>query len=393
MGARKTRYAAIRWAVIAVGLGAAASYTGQPGSTARAATLELYPVGGPAVPPPAAGEHGAGKKGGGNFKDTPIYVDGKAKGVLTYGELPPTLVPFDSPELNGDLVEARYYRLADYFEAIGVDLSRVREIHVYGSHDRVAIITGEELRTPAVRDKLVFDFTQMTGGKPRAKWAQTHALKHRPMVDVIMGVSIYVDKTPPALVNGDLVVDGKVFEEGIPYVDGDGVPKGTRVYVDGKLEGWVKRKTLPDKLIAPGSSRTHAKFSMDAFVAYLGGETRGVKAVDFYDHDTLLARVDGKEWQQSKGEYVFELTNRSHGQVTEFFPGDKSSKISSVQLYVRTTPPDRHPDPEALEQQAGGSDEPQSGGGNGDGTGGNNGVTQDQSAARGVNEGASEEEF
>ncbi|HEX8792459.1 MAG TPA: hypothetical protein VF765_16030 [Polyangiaceae bacterium] len=389
MGARKTRYAAVRWAAIAVGLGAAASYTGQPGSTAHAATeMHLYQAGGPTVPPPASGQHGEGKKSGGQFKDSAVYVDGKAKGILSYGELPSTLVPSAQPEID-DLDVARYYRLADYLEAVGVDLSRVREMHVYGSHDRVAVITGEELRTQ--RDKLLFDFTQQTAGKPRARWAQTHALKHRPMVDVILGISLYVDKTPPAYVKGELLVDGQPVE-GIPYVD-DGIPKGTRVYVDGRLDGWVRRKTLPDKLIAPGSTRTHAKFSMDAFIGYVGGDTRNVKAVDFYDGDTLLARVDGKAWHQTKGEYVFELTNRSHGQVVESFPGDKTARISSVQLYVRTTPPDRHPDPEALEPQAGGSDEPQSGGGNGDGTGGNNGVTQDSAAARGVNEGASEEEF
>ena len=44
-------------------------------------------------------------------------------------------------------------------------------------------------------------------------------------------------------------LDGKVVDESIPYV-GDGVPKGTRVYVDGKLEGWVRRKKLPSKLLA-----------------------------------------------------------------------------------------------------------------------------------------------
>lgn len=388
MGARKTRYAAIRWAVIAAGLGAAASYTGGPGATARAATLqlELSAPNGPSVPPPAAeGQHGDGKKEGGQFRDSAVYVDGKAKGVISYAELPSTVAALAEPEFD-DTNEVRYYRLADYFEAIGVNLARVREMHVYGSHDRVAIITGDELRS--LRDKLIFDFTQQTGGKPRARWSQTHALKHRPMVDVILGISLYVDKTPPAYVQGELLVDGKVVD-GIPYVD-DGIPKGTRVYVDGKLEGWVRRKTLPNKLIAPGSSSTHAKFSMDAFIAYVGGDARNAKAVDFYDRDTMLARVDGKDWQHTKGEYVFELTNRSHGQVTEFFPGDKSSKISSVQLYVHTTPPDRHPDPEALEQQEGGSDESQSGGGNGDGSGGNNGVTP---AARGVNGGSEDEGF
>lgn len=391
MGARKTRYAAVRWAVIAASLGLAASYSGQPTASAReAAHVHFFAMSESAVPPPAQGEHGAGKSKGGQFRESAVYVDGKAYGVLRYSELPSKLVPVAMPVID-DLDVPRYYRLADYFEAIGVDLARVREMHVYGSHDRVAIITGDELRS--VRDKLIFDFTQQVAGKPRARWSSLHALPHRPMVDVILGISLYVDKTPPAYVRGELLVDGKPCD-GIPYVD-DGMPKGTRVYVDGKLDGWVRRKTLPDKLIAPGSERVHAKFSTDAFLGYVGAgaDSRAAKAIEFYDGDTLLARVDGKTWQHDKSAYVFDLGNRSHGQVTQYFPGDKSSRISSVQLYVHTTPPARQPDPEALEQQEGGSDETQNGGGNGDGSGGNNGVTPGSGAARGVNEGAGEEEF
>ncbi|MGH7297315.1 MAG: hypothetical protein ACRELB_20425, partial [Polyangiaceae bacterium] len=291
--------------------------------------------------------------------------------------------PIPEPEID-DLTIARYYRLADYLGLIGVDLARVREVHVYGSHDRVAVLTGEEIRT--LRDKLVFDFTQQTQGKPRARWAQMHALQHRPMVDVIMNISVYIEKAPPTFARGDMWIDGKVVDSAIPYV-GDGVPKGTRVYVDGKLEGWVRRKKLPNKLIAAGSEPTHAKFSTDAFIAFLGASTHGLKAIDFFDNDEMLARVDGKTWAESKGEYVFELPGRSHGQVKELFPGDKSSRVTSIQLYLHTTPPTRQPDPAALEQQ-GGSDDTQNGGdgsGNGDGSGGNNGVTP---AAQPVNSGS-----
>ena len=196
------------------------------------------------------------------------------------------------------------------------------------------------------------------------------------MVDIIMNISIYVEKTPPTFAHGDMWIDGRVVDEAIPYV-GVGVPKGTRVYVDGQLEGWVRRKKLPNKLIAAGSEPTHVKFSTDAFISYLGASTHGAKAIDFYNGDDLLARVDGKTWAQSKGDYAFELPNRSHGQVKQLFPGDKSSRVTSIQLYVHTTPPARQPDAAALEQH-GGSDDTQNAGngsGNGDGNGGNSGVT------------------
>ena len=379
MGASRIGFATWRWGSIALAFGMAASCSkSQP--TAAASTTRPPRPAMAVVPPPAEGEHGAGKKGGGRFKESTVYVDGQAKGILRYSELPSSLKPFTLPELD-DLNVARYYRLGEYLKAIGVDFAKVHEMQIYGSHDRIAIITGEELRT--IGDKLIFDFTQQTGGKPRARWSQMHTLPHRPMVDVIMNISIYVEKPAPTMAHGDMWIDGKIVDEAVPYV-GDGVPKGTRIYADGKLDGWVRRKQLPAKVVAAGSEPGHTQFSTDAFLAYVGADARNVRAIDFFDGDELLARVDGKTWAKSKGEYVFELPQRSHGQVKEFFPGDKSSRVTSIQLYVHTTPPARQPDPAALEQQ-GGSDDTQNGGGgagNGDGSGGNNGVTP---VAQGVN--------
>ena len=368
MGSSAARFAAIRWSTLALAFGLAASCSkGGPTASAQPAAPRPLVAHEPAVPPPADGDHGGGKKGEGQFRDTAVYVDGKARGILRYAELPPGLEPFAMPEID-DLTIPRYYRLGDYLTRVGVDVSKIREMHVYGSHDRVSVITGDEFR--AVKDRMIFDFTQQVTGKARARWAQTHALPHHPMVDVILGISIYQDKTPPVYTHGELMLDGQAVE-GIPYVE-DGIPKGTRVYVDGRLTGWVRRKTLPDKLIAPGSERVHAKFSTDAFLTYVGAESRGVKSIDFYSGDSLLSRVDGHAWTQTKGDYVFDLPNRSHGQVHESFPGDKSARLSSIKLYVHTAPPARTADPEAFEQQDGSGDA-QNGAGNGDGSGGNGG--------------------
>lgn len=391
MGSPAARFAAIRWGALALAFGVAASCSKTaPSAAAQPAAPKPLATFGPYVPPPADGEHGGGKKGEGQFRDSAVYLDGKARGVLRYAELPPGLEPFAMPEID-DLDVPRYYRLTDYFARIGIDVAKIREMHVYGSHDRVAVITGEELR--AAQDRVIFDFTQQVTGKPRARWAQTHALPHHPMVDVILGISLYQDKTPPTYKHGELLVDGQPTD-GIPYVE-DGVPKGTRVYVDGKLAGWVRRKTLPDKLIAPGSERVHAKFSTDAFLTYVGADAHAAKAIDFYTGDSLLERLDGRQWAKTKSEYVFDLPNRSHGQVHELFPGDQGARLSSIELYVRTTPPARKTDPDAFEQQDG-SGEAQSGSGNGDGSGGNNGGMQGNAGvtpvAQGV-KGGSDDEF
>ncbi|HEY8088772.1 MAG TPA: hypothetical protein VIF09_13025, partial [Polyangiaceae bacterium] len=237
MGAPTIRFAAWRWAAVAIAFGLAGSSTSHRSASAQppaaAPATPAAPTAAQAtVPPPAQGEHGAGKRGAGsNFKDTPVYVDGKAKGILRVSEMPPSLHPFAMPSID-DLDIARYYRLYDYLLAIGVDLDKVREIHIYGSHDRVAVVSADELKKQ--RDGVIFDFTQQVQGKPRAKWAQTHALRGKPMVDVIMAIAVYVAKKAPTFADGEMLIDGKEVDQGIPYVD-DGVPKGTRVYVDGHL--------------------------------------------------------------------------------------------------------------------------------------------------------------
>jgi hypothetical protein len=364
-----SRFAVVRWSLLALGFGIAASCSKTaPTASAQPAPGPRPPVAqAPAVPPPADGRHGDGKTSGGQFRESAVYLDGKARGVLRVSELPPGLEPFKFPEID-DLDVARYYKLSDYFAKVGIDVARIKEMHVYGSHDRVAVITGDEFR--AEKDRVIFDFTQQVTGKPRARWAQTHALRHHPMVDVILGISVYQDKTPPTYEHGELMLDGQAVE-GIPYVE-DGIPKGTRVYVDGKLTGWVRRKTLPDKLIAPGSDRVHAQFSTDAFLTYVGADARGAKSIDFYANDSLVDRVDGHAWGQAKKDFVFDLPNRSHGQVHESFPGDRAARISSIEVFVRTAPPARKADPEAFEPQDG-SGETQSGGGDGSGGGGGNG--------------------
>jgi hypothetical protein len=105
--------------------------------------------------------------------------------------------------------------------------------------------------------------------------------------------------------------------------------------------------------------------------------------------------VDAHAWTQSKSDYVFDLPNRSHGQVHESFPGDKAARITSIKLYVRSTPPARTADPEAFEPQDGSGDT-QNGAGKGDGSGGNGGGNGGNAGVTPVAQsvkGGSEDEF
>jgi hypothetical protein len=292
--------------------------------------------------------HGQGHNG--QFKESAVYVDGKPIAVLRYNELPASLKPHAVPEISS-LGVARFFSLVEYLQALHVDPARVQAIQLYGSRRRVATIEGSELGQ--LKGRLFFDFTQQDQGKPRTRWT-SQGMKHSTTIDVINSVAIYVDKTAPTYTPGEgLSLDGKPVD-GIPYATDD-EPKGTRVYVDGALAGWVKRKLLTDDLIAKGSARSHAHFSLSAFLGALHVDATHAKAVDFTASDAMIARYSAKDFLAHKDDFVFSTPRHSHGRVLELFPGDKSAKISSVQIYVRTSPPSRPIDPEAFEDESGSS--------------------------------------
>jgi hypothetical protein len=302
---------------------------------------------------PAADDHvhGAGKKT--KFRETAVYLDGKIISVMRRSELPPSVAIRAVKQVDG-LDIPRYFRLYDYVTALGVDAKKIQAIQLYGSHNRIATIAGDEL--VKFQAELVFDYTQQVTGKPRARW-WTKELRHRTYIDTIFAMTIYVDKPAPTYAPHDGLrwADGTPVD-GIPYDTGD-VPKGTRVYVDGKMVGYVKRKLLTDSLLAKGSEKDHARFSFAAFLDALGADANHAKAIDFVSNDDLVARVGAGEWKADGDAYVFSTPPHAHGKVKATIPGDKQASISSVQLFVHTAPPARIADPEALDAQNGSDDD------------------------------------
>ena len=92
-----------------------------------------------------------------------------------------------------DLHQLRYYRIADYLKALGVDVSRVQRVDFDGNRDRIASIEGTELRNG--KDRFVFDFLGRTGGAPKQAW-DTMGLKNGMRIDEIFGVNVFVKTTP-----------------------------------------------------------------------------------------------------------------------------------------------------------------------------------------------------
>ncbi len=189
------------------------------------------------------------------WRDTGVYLDGKPLAMLSFGELPIALEPVwvrekvsteIEPGKKGSgfkIVEQRRYRFVDYLRALGVDLRRVREIHVVGPRmSNTIIASGAELRSKKGRG-FMFRFGAEVGGKAIPVVPSAFGNDYSP--DKISAVMVYVDKRPPVLVpNEGLAIDGKLIED-VPYF-GEPIRGGVRVYLDDRLSFSIKRPMLRD---------------------------------------------------------------------------------------------------------------------------------------------------
>src|SRR5688572_20049483 len=85
------------------------------------------------------------KSGAARWKDTGVYLDGKPIAFLTWGELPIGLKPTwlkdrvgankrpGTSDLGWRWGQQRFYRFTDYLTALGIDIKKIKELHVYGS--------------------------------------------------------------------------------------------------------------------------------------------------------------------------------------------------------------------------------------------------------------------
>jgi hypothetical protein len=195
------------------------------------------------------------KAGADRWRDTGVYVDGKPAGMLSWAELPLSLQPTwikikasdrkraDHPEDTGwRWAKERRYRFTDYFVALGLDLKRIKEVHVYGPRFTESIVvTGKDLRSKAA-EGFQFRFGGLVNGKALPVVPAKFGNGRSP--DKISSVMVYIDKKPPTLVRNDgFYLDG-VEQEGVPYF-GEPLRGGVRVYLDDKLVAYIKRQDLP----------------------------------------------------------------------------------------------------------------------------------------------------
>jgi hypothetical protein len=259
------------------------------------------------------GVHGINKK-----RAHPVFVyrDGEPIAVMRAGEMPPELGAWDNA-YEGQ-AERRYHRLAEYLEKIGVPLARVRTIHFAGHRDHVASLEGAELRKEPHR--FVFHFGHKMTAMPKSAWS-TVGLKNPLRIDTIRNVAIFVKKAPPPL-------DGKqhcyldASRHCAPAYDPEAKDsaKGTRVYVDGRLAGYVKRRALGDALVVRKGDDDHGPtvYSLGKYLASVVPDLGSAPRVDFLLGDDVIARADGGAFVSP--DLTFSLVRHGHGRMTARLP-------------------------------------------------------------------------
>ena len=288
-------------------------------------------------------KHGARKMMG---LDVGVFVDGVQASVLRYGDLP----SMPSETLEGGAVR---YKLVDYIKAIGIAPNAVKSIHVHGNGDRIGSVEGSELLKEP--NRFQFQFLSGTTGTPAVRW-DTDGLKNEFVVHEIRKVTIYVKKAS-AIIDAKkschVGADGEC-SDAVPYASGDAV-KGTRIYVDGKMVGFVKRRQLADTLVmgdtaATATTPAERKYNLAKLVAGFGVDPTGVKAMDLVSGDDIIAHADSAKFASLAPELFFTLPKHNHGKVRVHVPAslqvagasaDKDALISSVQIFKSTKPASR----------------------------------------------------
>jgi hypothetical protein len=287
----------------------------------------------------AAGEEAADKEKRPRLGEAAVYVDGKPVGVLRKQELPPTLAA-RIVDL-GEGYKVSRYSLTAYITALGVDAKKLKAAHLYGG-SRVVVVDRAELTR--IGAEISFSFVQGDRGKPRIHWPPKK-LNVNTTIDMLSGMAFYLDKEPPTLKDGELVMpDGTSATGKVPYAPEE-QGNGTRVYVDGTLLGTVKRKKLTNDVAVPGSENASGptKFSLLAYAGKLGVDAKRAKAIDLIAGDDVVAHL---EPDSAKG-VTFHVPSRNRGQALVDVPdgktdaGTQAARISAVQIFVKTNPPSR----------------------------------------------------
>jgi hypothetical protein len=292
-------------------VGPADSLLGDAAFRAAHGALRTFP------PVESKREHGKGQK-----RQTPVYIDGEYVGELRFRELPPSLDISWHPLDEGHF--ARRFAFADFLEAHGVPLAKVKALHLYGGRSRVMVIDGDELRRTGKAAQ--FQFTKGTGGNALYKHADP--IQANTSIDKIRAVAVYVERDKPELKEGKLYLAGKRVE-GFPYVDAERKGKGgTRVYLDGRFVGSVNRRAVDTK----------GGVALGGLLRSLDVNLASVRTAQLVVRDSIAAELAGTRLHDDK--LALETPARSQGRFAVAGVAE-GAPIDAVLLYAKAQLPDR----------------------------------------------------
>ncbi len=317
------------------GAGSAALATGSAGSAE-------------VKPPPTADDYVPAefKQGMSRWKETGVYLDGQPVAFLTFGELPITLQPtWVKDKVSADKppgcpiekcpgyrwAEMRFYKFTDYLKALGVDIRKVKMVHVYGPKlSQTIAVSGHDLLSKAA-DEFMFRFGAEVGGKPLPHVPINFGNGKQP--DKVNGIMIYVDKKPPTVTHDGIELDG-VDQTGVPYY-GEPLRGGVRIYVDDRYRTMIKRSDLDVKK-ATRDKDGELHWSFGDFVAGAGIDTSKLVEGWVIRDDRRKERIP---WPELKA-MTFAASSKAHGGV---LLGDKEIVANAIALHTREIKPDELP--------------------------------------------------
>jgi hypothetical protein len=278
------------------------------------------------------------KKGMSRWKDTGVYLDGKPIGFIQFGELPIALKPTWVKDKVSDnkppgcpieqcpgwkWSQQRFYKFTDYLAAVGVDIHKIKMLHVYGPKlSQTIAVTARDLQRPDAGE-FMFRFGADVGGKPIPHVPPHFGNGKQP--DKMTSVMIYIDKKPPTITRDGIELDG-VEQTGVPYY-GEPLRGGVRIYVDDKLVTIIKRQELDVKQ-ATKSADGDLHWSFAAFLKSRGVDTS--KVVEGW-----VIRDERREeniaWSDLE-KMSFSAGQRAHGGV---MIGDKELRANAIALHSR----------------------------------------------------------
>lgn len=347
----------LRWGLLALALVACRDATGK---SEDKKTVEPAVAPAPAPAPTAAQGSGSAampqginsedyvpaefKNGMARWKDTGVYIDGKPVGFLNFDELPITLKPTwvkdkvsqnkppGCPECPAwKWSEARFYKFTDYLKAIGVDIHKIKMLHVYGTKlSQTIAVTAADLQRPDAGE-FMFRFGAEIAGKPLPHVPPHFGNGKQP--DKINGVMIYIDKKPPTITREGLDLDG-VPQDGVPYY-GEPLRGGVRIYLDDRLAAIIKRSELDVKK-ATTTPDGDLHWKLADFLTASGVDTS--KLVEgWVIRDGL--RKEKIAWADLQ-KMTFSANDKAHGDV---LLGDQKLVTHVLALHTREIKPDELP--------------------------------------------------